>query len=272
MIEALFEEQLGASVKKVGDLTVGCEQRVWKVETDRGTYVLKEPHRDPLINFREKAATDLCLEAGVPAPRVLWCDEKHLIEEFIEGEPLDRAEMSAAERAEIFAKLGEVLGRLHRIELPGFGPLTSEGRGEAGDYLAFYEEKSKGDKPAARRYFECNKDLLVGRQGVLVHFDMEEEHVLVREGEIVGLVDFATAFAGAPGEEFTRMFGLRWRDPLFDALLEGYPRIELREIEFFTFLHLHWRIPWHVRKGNRPQKIMSLTELYSRLVRTGTSS
>lgn len=272
MIEELFERQLGGVVKAVHDLTVGCEQRVWKVETDLGDFVLKEPHRDPLINFREKRATDLCLQAGVPAPQVVWCDEKHLIEEFIDGVPLDKAVMSTDERATLFAELGQVLGRLHQIKLPGFGPLTAEGRGEADDYLAFYEEKSRGDKPAARRYFERHKELLVGRESVLIHFDMEEEHVLVRDGKIVGLVDFATAFAGAPGEEFTRMFGLRWRDPLFEALLEGYPPIDRREIEFFTFLHLHWRIPWHVKKGNRPQKIMSLTELYSRLVRTGTSS
>ena len=102
--------------------------------------------------------------------------------------------------------------------------------------------------------------------GVLIHFDMEEEHVLIRDGHIVGLVDFASAFAGAPGEEFTRLYGLRWKDPLFETLLEGYPAIELQQIEFFTFLHLHWRIPWHVAKGNRPEKIMLLTQLYRRLI------
>jgi aminoglycoside phosphotransferase (APT) family kinase protein len=272
MIESLFEQRMGARVKSTHDLTVGCEQKVWRVETDQGDFVLKEPHRDPLINFREKIATDLCRSHGVPAPEVHWCDETFLIEEFIDGTPLDQASLSSGEREDVFRQLGEVLGRMHQIPLEGFGPLTAEGRGESDDYLAFYTEKGKAEKPKAKEYFRLHKGLLQDRKSVLVHFDMEEEHVVIKDGRIVGLVDFATAFAGAPAEEFTRMFSLRWKDPLFAALLEGYPSIEREEIEFFTFLHLHWRIPWHVKKGNRPKKIMLLTELYSRLVRNGTSA
>jgi aminoglycoside phosphotransferase (APT) family kinase protein len=277
VIEALFEERLGARVGGTRDLTVGCEQRVWKVETDLGDFVLKEPHRDPLINFREKFATDLCRANGVPAPKVVWCDETYLIEEFIDGEPLDQARLTSTERANVFRELGEVLGRMHRIPVKGYGPLTSDGSGESDDYLSFYTEKGKAEESKERRakakeYFRLHKRFLQDRKPVLIHFDMEEEHVLIKDGRIVGLVDFATAFAGAPAEEFTRMFSLRWKDPLFDALLEGYPPIDREEIEFFTFLHLHWRIPWHMKKGNRPKKIMLLTELFSRLLRNGTSS
>lgn len=269
MIPPFVLERLGSPVVSVRDLTVGVEQQVWRVDTSRGAFVVKRPLADAGINDREASATALCLAAGVPAPRVVWHDATWLVEECLEGEPLDRAVLSFEERAGLWRSLGAVLRRLHSVSLPGFGRLSG-GRGVADSYLEFY--RSAGSKAfaaaegPARRYFEAHRAFLSRPSGVLVHFDMEEEHVLVRDGQVVGLVDFASAFVGSPMEEFTRMYGLRWKDPLFEALLEGYGPVDREELRFFTFLHLHWRIPWHVAKGNRPEKVKLLTELYRRIV------
>lgn len=269
MIEALFEKHLDARVLGTADLSVGVEQKVDLVETDRGRFICKQPHSDRGINRREKLATDLARSQGVPAPQVFWHDDEVLIQEYIEGTPLDRASLSAEQRTRLWRELGEILGRLHGCELSGFGRLGPDGKGQSESYLDFYRSQRKEAKwsdPRAERYYQEHRHYLERKTSVLIHFDMEEEHVLIRDGHIVGLVDFASAFAGAPGEEFTRLYGLRWKDPLFETLLEGYPAIELQQIEFFTFLHLHWRIPWHVAKGNRPEKIMLLTQLYRRLI------
>ncbi|MBI4862076.1 MAG: aminoglycoside phosphotransferase family protein [Candidatus Riflebacteria bacterium] len=269
--EDLFREHLQARVLEIHDLSVGVEQEVRRVHTDRGIFVIKRPLADRSINLREEVATRLCRQAGVPAPRVLWREGSYLVEEWIEGEPLDRASLTVDEKAGLFRELGALLGRMHRIRLQGFGRITEAGRGEADRYLEFYLE-SAGDKGLlaqegpARRYFEAHRHYLDRDSSVLIHFDMEEEHVLVRERRIVGLVDFASAFAGSPMEEFTRMYGLRWKDPLFESLLEGYGDVDREELRFFTFLHLHWRIPWHMKKGNRPEKVALLTGLYRKIV------
>lgn len=273
MIEELFRQHLDARVLSTVDLSIGVEQEVHKVETDRGPFIIKKPIVERGINRREKLATDLARSVGVPAPQVYWHDESYLIQEFIDGEPLDRVDLTEAERRRYFGQLGEVLGQLHTCGLDRFGPLQPDGRGEYESYLAFYRTHRENKTDAggfaddrAREYFEKNKHYLDRDGAVLVHFDIEEEHVLVRNGRIVGLVDFASAFAGSPAEEFTRLYSLRWKDPLFDVLLAGYPAIDKEEIEFFTFLHLHWRIPWHTAKGNRPHKILLLTSLYRRLI------
>jgi aminoglycoside phosphotransferase (APT) family kinase protein len=270
MIEALFEQHLGARVQATADLSIGLEQKVHRVSTDRGVFICKQPLHDRGINTREKLATDLALAHGVPAPRVLWYDEQTLIEEHIEGVPLDRAQLSPGQRQRFWGEWGELLARLHSCGLEGFGRLAADGRGQCASYLEFYRSQSEhrqGGWPnaRARAYYQEHRHYLERPRAVLVHFDMEEEHVLVRDGRIVGFVDFASAFAGSPAEELTRLYGLRWKDPLMQSLLEAYPAIDREEVEFFTFLHLHWRIPWHAAKGNRPEKVLLLTELYRRI-------
>jgi aminoglycoside phosphotransferase (APT) family kinase protein len=269
MLEQLFATHLDATVKATTDMSIGVEQKVWLVETDRGRFVCKRPLLDRGINAREALATELARAQEVPAPEVYWHDEETLIQEYIEGTPLDRADLTPAERTRLWGQWGELLGRLHGCQPDGFGRLGPNGVGEAETYLGFYRSQTHAKQwtdPRAESYYRRHRHYLERAQGVLVHFDMEEEHVLVKGGRIVGFVDFASAFVGSPAEEFTRLYGLRWKDPLFGTLLEAYPPIEREEIDFFTFLHLHWRIPWHVAKGNRPQKVMLLTSLYRRLI------
>ncbi|MFJ4793331.1 phosphotransferase family protein [Kitasatospora purpeofusca] len=170
--------------------------------------------------------------AGIPAARILWhsieaCVETRCQGRPIEAEPLQPQDLDAATRA------GEVLRRLHSIEVSSFGQLDGHGVGQhstiQGWFLALPSRRTpRPDDPdltrllnRARFTLEAGACRLPQAAPKLLHGDWVGRHLFTDDRHITGVVDLESVRGGDP---LTELAGWSLREPalMTEALLTGY--------------------------------------------------
>ncbi|MGQ0572519.1 MAG: phosphotransferase [Armatimonadota bacterium] len=223
-------------------------------------------------------------ECGVPAPQVLAvdatcavCPTPYMILEQVQGIPLSDPSLQGARRWALLRQSGELLRRVHSIELDGYGLL------DEGLYIRTGQVKGLHDtwRPAALRrlhwglpYLERHALLdhsevtathrMLDRHGAildarwarrLLHGDFKAKHVFTdpSAARVNGFIDFGSREAGDAAWDLARI-SLREGDD-FRYLLEGYetdPREReiLRDrIPFYMFLHTFYDArKYHMRR------------------------
>ena len=209
-----------------------------KVETNKGNYFLKiyDSKNEAKTGFKLAHLYPLLLKNNIPVPKVIKYDDslelvKHpyLIITEIEGKMLCEVinTMSNEEKISFYYEFGKIVAKIHSITFNKFGEVldgkTVESYSEANNKGPFSSWKDthreiidhrlsifQGSyfedliKPI-RSWFNKNKPLIdyniIPR---LLHDDLNQKNVFLKNHQISGIIDFDNAFIGHNEEELMR--------------------------------------------------------------------
>jgi aminoglycoside phosphotransferase (APT) family kinase protein len=176
-------------------ITGGADAAIWRVEYESGTFALRVLRPDQEATARrEIAAMTAAATAGLPVPRVLarsvWCGRPALALSWMPGRPL-RDELR--DRPWAAWSLGLGFGRaqasLHAVPAPDLlrdHPVSWIAWAEPDDDLRSHLEALAGDRAA------------------LLHLDYHPSNVLVADGQVTAILDWANTRAGDPRADLAR--------------------------------------------------------------------
>jgi aminoglycoside phosphotransferase (APT) family kinase protein len=195
------------------------------VESAHGSLVIKRAYQQPYSDWLRReyhVLRALAAATALPIPRVYTSVEQHtsegdehwLVMARLAGQPLQlvlRSEPDPSVRRRLFRGFGEVLGSIHRCSPPPIlatldQPWLDSMLRRAADYLQHYPVDGT---PALLRGLEQHRPQPI--TPTLIHGDYMLDNVLVTDGSISGVIDWA---GGAVG------------DPRYDLALATQPRPE----------------------------------------------
>ena len=232
-----------------------------KVETNKGNYFLKiyDNKREANTGYKLAHLYPILLKNDVPVPEVLKFDDslkivKHpyLIITEIEGEMLCEVinKMNNKNKISFFYEFGKIIAKIHSITFNKFGETvngkTVESFSEANhkgpfkkwkemhkeiiNYrLSIFQDSYFEDliKPI-RSWFKKNKILIdYGIVPRLLHIDLNQKNVFLKNNHLSGIIDFDGAFVGHNEEELMRTESANFsNDPESKkAFFKGYTKI-----------------------------------------------
>ncbi|MFJ2578399.1 phosphotransferase family protein [Kitasatospora aureofaciens] len=199
-------------------------------------------------------------EAGIPAAEILWHSREACVETRCPGRPIE-AEPPTPQDLDAATHAGEVLRRLHSIEVGSFGQLDGHGIGQhatiQGWFLSLAPRSTPSrdglDLPALLHRTRFILDVGSGRlaQGPprLLHGDWVGRHLFTDGRQITGVVDLESVRGGDPLAELAG-WSLREPAPMTEALFDGYfdgpipadrllPLVLFRLRIAYSLLHFH---------------------------------
>lgn len=275
----LFLDKLNYKVKSIKDSTKGVDQEVKIVDTNKGIFVVKKPHKSKNKIKREVIATTHCARVGIPVPRVVYYDKTGLIETYIDGEEPGETSVTKKQYEKIYYQLGKILRKIHSTPCEGFGPIdTLVLRGKYDTQKAYIEsEMLRGLKDLRNtnyytqsqfnhitRYYIENKHHLDTKESVLLHSDFEEGNVLVKKGKVVAIIDFGDLRAGPAMQDLARLYAFHDEYKLKE-FFRGYGAHNTSEAQFYSFCFMTWWIASHVKKNQKSKRFKIATSRYKAL-------
>ncbi|MEI5909708.1 aminoglycoside phosphotransferase family protein [Bacillus spongiae] len=152
-----------------------------------------------------------------------------LLMEYIEGVPASEAFKNCSEQIQyqIGEKAGKELYRIHQIKAPADRPIWEVSqRKKFSYYLTEYREGGiKLEKEQnILSFIKDNISLLTGRPTVLLHDDFHLGHIIIKNQEYKGIIDFNGYDYGDPYHDFYNLslFSRRESIPFINGQINGY--------------------------------------------------
>jgi aminoglycoside phosphotransferase (APT) family kinase protein len=311
-IKKIIKKEFGIDPREIKQTSGGFSHHMYEVLIDKEPFSL-------LIRFSnnsEKKERDLRKEvyvleemkkAGAPVPKIYIFrknEEKeehdYMLIEKIRGIRLDTIwnGLSKEEKIEITRKIGQLMKKIHSIQLGKFGNLEEEGHIEVETQFKF---KTVGEQheysPFLRQFFKDHfKDIAllfsyehikpefitkliqfiaknkkeIDYKGppVLIHGDMHPGHIFVEktngEYEITGLIDVEFAEPSCPEYDFIKLHRTGFFDDpdLKKALKEGYGKINEKAVLIYRIMRDvgYARVLFDSGNNELAEKILKETE------------
>ncbi len=253
-------EKIGMSTNNISKVDTYANTLL-KVETEKKTLFLKiyDDDKKAKVGYKLAHLYPLLSSKGIAVPEVLRYDDSkeliqrpYLIMTAVQGRMLSDAiaDMGPAEEISFFGKLGNMTARLHSITYDRFGE-TIDGN-EVGGYieandkgpfttwkdmhkeiinyrLNIFKDSPFGDliNPISS-WFEENSGLIdYGIVPRLLHIDLNQKNIFVKDNEVSGIIDLDGAFIGHNEEELMRIEGANFSsdEELRQSFLKGYEQI-----------------------------------------------
>ena len=275
-------QSLGLNVERIEKIDT-LANYLTKVQTNKGNYFLKvyKNAEESRTGYKLSNLYPLLLNYNIPVPQILKYDDSlnlimhpYLIMSEVEGDMLYNSinTMNKETKYKIFNNLGKILARIHSINFDKFGE-TFDGKkvqgfseiGFKGPFdkwknmhkeiikyrLSLFKDSSFEEfiKPTTK-WFEKNEHLIDYKiTPRLLHIDLNQKNIFIKNNEISGIVDFDGAFVGHNEEELMRLenanFGkdTKLRSSFYDGynniinLDEGYE--ERRTFYYLSRLLVH---------------------------------
>ncbi|MFW6047030.1 MAG: aminoglycoside phosphotransferase family protein [Candidatus Woesearchaeota archaeon] len=277
-IAQIFRKELNQQVISVIDKSKGVDQEVKIIQTNKDKYVLKNPHKEQDKILKEIVATQLCSEKNIPVPRVIYSTENLLIESCIEGVDLDDLEASKEHFKNIYFQIGKLTKLMHSIQGQKFGSVNqnqligdSESQEEAIlswipseierlEKLNYYSSEQINK---IKEYFENNKSILNTHESVLLHSDITDSNIVIKDNEVSGFIDFGDLSVGPAMQDFAFMYIDHFGDFKFDKLLEGYGEHNFEEMKFYAFCWMCWLVGSKIEKKEFDEKFERMKNLFA---------
>lgn len=226
LVEAAVAEVAPEGASRHERLLRGEQNEVYAVTTSTDRELIVRISRRPSSPFPgERWIIESLRAAGVPTPKVLLVQDftdrsepvSICIQERLPGIPLaDLVEGSSAlgegERHRYAIECGRMLRRIHSVPTNGYGFLDAEGSGAEenwGEFLTipvrhrdrFASAATSGgltldEFDAALLLLHAGATRLAGIAPSVVHQDFLSKHVLVKDDDIVGVIDFEVSRGG----------------------------------------------------------------------------
>jgi len=261
-------------------LNRGYSHDIYEVETNESPAkaIIRFSNKNPRENCLEKEirVNQILKKIGIPVPEILLHDKtkKIIPYEFVimaelEGEDLDQLwdNLPENEKIDILEKIGEILGRIHKVKFKHFGILLPKGIKKKADFSL----KMEGDKiemnPSTLDIFvdtfewigtlatfsiinpefilDLTKYILDKRKltetnekPALTHGDFYTQNFKVKrinnEWIITGLLDFEYGAAKIKEYDFVKLHreGILEKDSQREALLKGYKKYQKIDQDF----------------------------------------
>ncbi|MFH8387175.1 phosphotransferase family protein [Kitasatospora sp. NPDC018058] len=199
-------------------------------------------------------------EAGVPAAEILWHSREACVETRCPGRPVE-AEPPTPQDLDAATRAGEVLRRLHGIEVGSFGQLDGHGIGQHATVQGWFLSLPPRSVPSidgldlpgllhrTRFILDVGSGRLPRSTPRLLHGDWVGRHLFTDDRQITGVVDLESVRGGDPLTELAG-WSLREPAPMTEALLDGYfdgpipadrllPLVLFRLRIAYSLLHFH---------------------------------
>lgn len=216
IVDEFVQRACGSPVRTRSRIVGGEGNEVWRIATEAGgDLIVRISHWTDFT--AEQWATEQARDARVPVPEILLVDhrvrvgDRQLaiwIHRTIHGQPLDRVQNTGTLRR-LTAQAGELLARIHTVQLVGHESLDAHEHGVVPSFLAdlrwddhaadaaLRNGVSRAELADARRLLETHASLWASPPRLL-HGDWLAEHVLVRDDAVVGIIDFGNTRVGDP--------------------------------------------------------------------------
>ncbi|MFC1722980.1 aminoglycoside phosphotransferase family protein [Nanoarchaeota archaeon] len=203
------------------------QDTVLKIDADK-TYYIKFFAKDPWLCQKVVSLTKLMQKHDIPVPKIVDYElDNYVLTEAAEGETLTEAKkhLSKQEINVLFRDFGRVLGRIHEITFDKFGD-TIDGKNVtiskeygAGPFdtwkefhdaivahrLSYFEHTPFSHLvPKIKAYFDNSKLLDFKATPRLLHIDLNQKNIFVKDNKISCIIDFDGAFIGHNEEELMR--------------------------------------------------------------------
>lgn len=249
-------EVLGA-VRRLTLPNQGYTSQLAVLETERGMFVLKhtaEPLFMPWL-AREAQVLRWLAQTALPTPRPYAFVEHPsgawLLMEYLPGESLTEVlrRMAPGSRAPLLYRFGATLARIHATPPPPGMPVQSaaawlEGALETGamHLREFPDTYDDPELPALLARLRRERPAPV--PATLIHGDFTTDNVLIAEGRITGIIDWAGGAVGDPRYDVALAFDAEAEEIALTAeeraaFYAGYGRAPLTEFEQRYFLDLY---------------------------------
>jgi aminoglycoside phosphotransferase (APT) family kinase protein len=223
----MFPEEIHAwlgNIRRLDYPVQGETSDVVFVESTQGSFVIKSAHQLPFRDWlrREHQVLRTLAVTSLPIPAVYTFVERHtskgdehwLLMARLPGQPLQlvlHSELNPSVRHRLLQAFGELLGSIHRYPLLSTlaaldQPWLDSMLQRAADYLQHYRVDGT---PALLRALEQQRPQPIAP--TLIHGDYTLDNILVADGRISGVIDWA---GGAVG------------DPRYDLALATQPKAE----------------------------------------------
>ncbi|MDF2927544.1 MAG: aminoglycoside phosphotransferase family protein [Paenibacillaceae bacterium] len=236
-LDKLVRVSFGTGLKEAVELTDGWANTAYRIElADRRKAVLKvaPPPATVMMRYEEnmmQTEVDVLrrLEGIVPVPRVYACDNSRILlsseyffMEYLDGTPYNVIKPSLPEqqRDMIEFQLGEYTRIINEVKGTHFGPYgapLSYGTNWMQVFMQMMQnlfadaqdlsvELPMKKEEVSALVANCADALNEVTEPCLVHWDLWDGNVFIRDGSIIGLIDFERAL---------------WGDPLLEAYFRG---------------------------------------------------
>lgn len=238
-------------------IIAGEINEVYSVKTENGNEVIvRISHRDKPRFETEKFALDRAREVGVPTPRVLLIDQNICVEEKLPGEQLNKVFSKGRDEKSknLVMKAGSFLSKIHSVEVDWFGGIDENGRGTFASWEEYILDDTKKevlfekislkhqlDPIHIKKAFEILKSgtyIYSGIKSRLLHGDFSPKHILVKNGEIAGVLDMEDCKGGDIARDFAWWEYFHGENFPIEWLMEGYGSPEVLTPEFRTRINL----------------------------------
>jgi Ser/Thr protein kinase RdoA (MazF antagonist) len=171
----------------------------------------------------------------LPVPRIVQVIDGAILMECLSGAPLKMTELTDA----LAHEMGTLLARIHLNRASGYGDPTPPEELNPDPRIPFTLKFEEGFAECShhlpktlleqcRRYFDAHIDLLALVDGpCIIHRDFRPGNIMVHEGKIQGIIDWASGRAGFAEEDFCPIEHYEWpaNPTIKKSFLEGYASI-----------------------------------------------
>ena len=181
-----------------------------------------------LMHFADKIPVPQLIQAVPPEEGINGA----ILMEYLPGALLKKSEITES----LAFELGRCFALIHLGRLPGYGdPIQGKLRDDPRIYFTLKLEEGlaecRNHLPLSlieecRRYFELHLDLLDAVDGpCIVHRDFRPGNLIVHDGKLQGIIDWAGARASFAEEDFCSLEHEEWLNNCKKPFLSGYASI-----------------------------------------------
>ena len=223
------EKKLKTKILDIQDLSIGCDQKVYLIQTDNEKYIYKESRKDISKIKNEEYALNILSNLEIPIPRLIYVDEEFLIESYIDGDLLSKKE---SESENLFIQLGYYISKIHSVKMEGFGEIKNY-KGEyktESEYLFSWLNLNNSNHKILKNFnlkkiFEENLDLLKNENSYFLHGDISCSNTIVYDNKINGIIDFGDAVCGAIEYDLGLFYIKIENEKNWSSFLKGYNKV-----------------------------------------------
>lgn len=256
----IFNRHSLGSVKNIKTLTGGMFNTVLMVQTDINKYAVKIApkqqvqvltYENDLIRSEVNTYTLLSNIKSVHFPKLYGYnfdsdyEYNYLIMEYIDAPTLNKVKLSKEEYDGVMYDLGKAMAQIHEIKSEdGFGYIQNGLKSTWKD--AYYDMLQNLIKDAQKKnaqipYLSEIKALLKENETVfdsvtepsLVHFDLWQGNIMVKDGRLYALIDCERAmFADVMGEFISLDYAAAFDVNKNKMLIDGYNSISKKKLKF----------------------------------------
>lgn len=277
-VQSILKKE-GINPIKIVEKSKGFDHKIYLIYSNQGNFVLRMPIKEKNKIMAQAWAFKRWGEIGVPVPKIISIKKDYLLEELIEGEDMDDENPSEKVCQKILFNLGKYLKKMHTIRTKGFGYMKSEGVGTKSSWNDFiypdfmetlkdnFKNKTinKTIKEVAEKYVNQNIAILNIRGPRLLHSDISNDNIIIKDDKISGIIDASDSMSGDPYYDLG-VVRANFGDKLFEHFARGYGKIDKKRLDFYTLYYYNWKMYVKANIRKNPRKLRIFLKEFKRIL------